>query len=145
MIASRPDPDRLRVSDTALRHVERELYHEALTRHQLEQQRRDLIEARDFGADDVPLRGQLEYSDPTGFRGTLVAQDRRLNEMRRILTAIDEARAAATPELRRFWALWYGAGASIHAVCEACAIDRATAYRWRRSIVIAVGSRLGWI
>ncbi|MGD9889712.1 MAG: hypothetical protein AB7U18_00275 [Dehalococcoidia bacterium] len=145
MIASRPDPDRLRVSDTALRHVERELYHEQETRYRLEARRRDLAQARQFNPDDPPTRGQLEYSGPTGYRGTVAATDEAIAEMCRILNAIEAVRASVSPELRTFWQYWYGEGRPIHAVCDACGIERATAYKWRRGIVIAVGTRLGWV
>ncbi len=99
---------------------------------------------RDEPSVDVARRAGLAWADPTGFRASLLATDRRLLEMQRIIRAIDDVHDALSPEVARLMELVFFQRRSVDICARLLCVDRATIYRWRKGIVAAVAGRLGW-
>lgn len=146
----RMDPRTLpRLSDGALRHVESELYTYHATRRAIEQRRLDIIEGghRADPGEQPPRRNEGAWTDPTSFRGSLLAEDLRIREMRRIIEAIDDAIAALRairPACGDLVRLWYWERLPVEEVAAALHVSRETVYRLRRGLQVAVAARLGW-
>lgn len=134
------------VSYETRQHVERELWAYRETKRELERRRSYLAEGGDGREPAEPGQPRRQgVADPTGFLGTLVAEDRQLREMRRIVWAIEDTRDAAPLALRAFLDLYYlGERTTIDAVGEKLSQSRATLFRMKRHLICAVAGRLGW-
>ena len=144
MTTSSPVPS---LSSSAIRHVETELYTYPETLKAIADREREIIEGglRPEPGERVPGRDDTQWSDPTAFRGSLLADDLRLRELRRIAGAIEVTERCLSAEGQAVLRLWYWERRSADEVARGLSIDRATVYRWRRGVLVAVAGRLGWL
>lgn len=126
-------------------HIESELsaYHE--TKKEIMRLRNDILDSSPV-PDETGVRGSLP-GDPTGRKATLLVTHRRLEQLERIVEAIEAVVERLPPEKQelirlRYWTrpqplTWYGIGREV-------GCSRATALRWRNEIISAIAERLGW-
>lgn len=128
------------------RHIEAELYAYPLTKAHIEQRRLAVIE----GGMGISVKDQSHsregsgWWDPTGLRGSLLADDIHLREMARVVDAIDSVLARIPESWRRLVELWYWQRLGVDRVANRCHVSRETAYRQRRMIIVAIALQLGW-
>ena len=136
----------LKLKTGTFKHIEAELYtyHEA--KRELARLKADILHAS--RPPDLAGGGRSNWpGDPTGETATLLATHRRIEQLERIVEAIEavyEALPREKQELVRlkYWTkpqtlTWEGIALRLH-------VSRATALRWRDEIVYAVAERLGW-
>lgn len=140
-----PEPS-ARLSETAARMVEAELYRYKELKREIQDRRNELVNGPEDPrpVEDAGIRTATAWSDPTSFRASLLYDDRRLREMRRIVRAIEDTHAAVRPEVARFMELWFWSNVGTHACTTTLEISRETAFRWRKAILAEVAARLGW-
>lgn len=129
-------------------HVERELYTYPVTRREIADRRRHLIDGGDGREErDLPRRPAGTHADPTYFAGTALAEDRRLRELERIVGAIDEvlAHPVLPAECREIVRRWYWQAHRLEEITDALGLSRATLQRYRTATLIAIAARLGWL
>ena len=86
-------------------------------------------------------------TDPTGRTATLMVTHRRIEQLERIVDAIDSVYNRLPEEKQklvklRYWSkpqklTWDGIAGRLH-------ISKRQAFRWRDEIVYAIASKLGW-
>lgn len=133
-----------------IRHIESELfdYHETVKR--IEQRRNELmsnIEPDWQGVIKETGFEPLKYNSSTERLGIRLASDKMLQEMQRIVKAIEHVYNMCDNERKnlirvKYWSkpqklTWDGIAEELH-------ISRATAFRWRDEILQAICEKLGW-
>lgn len=135
-----------------IRHIETELldYHETV---KLIKKRRDELTSN-IEPEDLPLRDYskpiaepLRYNSSTERIAIRLASDKKLQEMERVAKAVEAVYNACDADRKKlirikYWAkpqklTWDGIASEMH-------ISRATAFRWRDEIIVALSERLGW-
>ena len=134
-----------RLSRGAFYHVENELmaYHE--TKKEIVRLKTDILLSSPV-PDETGVRGSLP-GDPTGRKATMLLTSRKLEELERIVDAIDTVVSSLPPDKQklvrlRYWTkprtlTWDGIAKEIPA-------HRATVLRWRNEIVRAIAELIGW-
>lgn len=136
-----------KIRKATFQHVESELftYHE--TRKEIIRLKNDILHARISTDENVGGgRGNLP-GDPTGKTATLIVSHRKIEQLERIVDAIESVVERLPPEKRklielRYWTkpqrfTWDGIAAELH-------VSRRTAMNWRDEIVRAIVEKIGW-
>lgn len=126
-------------------HIENELYDYFETRKAIIRIRSDLLHASP-SHDVTGIRGNLP-GDPTGRTASLIASHKQLNEMEKVVEAIDAVVERLPDDKKkmiqlRYWArpqtlTWDGIALELNT-------GRATVFRWRDEIIEAIAIKLGW-
>lgn len=128
-------------------HIESELYAYHETKKEILRLKNEIIHASSHHDDTVGgSRGNLP-GDPTGKTAILLVTHRRIEQLEKIVEAI-EAVYEALPEGKqklvrtKYWTkpqtlTWEGIAQKLH-------VSRRTAINWRDEIVFAIAERLGW-
>jgi len=136
----------IKLKNGTFKHIESELYAYHETKKEIIRLKNDILHAS--RPPDLSGGGRSNWpGDPTGETATLLATHRRIEQLERIVEAIEavyEALPREKQELVRlkYWTkpqtlTWEGIALKLH-------VSRATALRWRDEIVYAVAERLGW-
>lgn len=131
------------MKSSTFKHIEAELESYWETKRDLARMEMDVI----LASPSEPLArvaGDFALSDPTGRRATVLALNRRINEMRRIVAAIETVLNNLDAESRKLVELRYFQRMRPPQVARELGIDERTFYRWRKRIVYAVAAVLGW-
>ena len=131
----------------AFKHVESELYHYHETLKELERMRYEILHGgaqvdENIGGGKSNLPG-----DPTGQKAIALVTNRQINELEKIVQAIDFVILALPLEKqklvqKKYWdrpqtLTWDGIALELN-------VSRITAMRWRQEIVQAIGHLIGW-
>lgn len=136
---------KLKLSKGALRHIESELFSYENTKKEIERLRNDIIHASPVT--DNPEARSNAVGDPTGRVATLLLTHRRLEQLEKIVEAIERVYRALPRDKQRlielkYWTspqtlTWEGIAQKVH-------ISRRQALRWRDGILYAIAEQLGW-
>lgn len=136
--------------DTKLRkgtfqHVESELYAYHETKKEIVRLKKEILHAS-APPNETGSRGNMP-SDPTGQTAVLLVTHRRIEQMERIVEAIESVVERLSEKKKklvqlRYWdkprtLTWDGIAMRLE-------IGRATAMRWRDEIVYAIAEKIGW-
>lgn len=137
------------ISREAFRHVERELYRYPETLREVGRLEADIISrgmAVDLSAQSSQVQWSADWSDPAGNRGTVLAEHRKLREMRRVIEAIEDVLRLLDDDRRALVRAYYWdhPAESWDWIASYLKYDVRTLQRWRRAIVEAIAERLGW-
>lgn len=128
------------------RHIEDELYHYHDTKREIEEIRNDIIHSSPPYYDDLP-RWSNTKSDPTGRLGAALLTDRRLIQLERIVSAIEQVYNNLPPEKQKLVDLKYWTKPQLRTwegISQKLNISRRQALRWRDRILYEIAKRLGW-
>lgn len=128
------------------KHIESELFSYEETKREIELIRADIIHSTPFH-DNIGGGRSNTRSDPTAIAATLLTSHRKLEQMERIVNAIDrvyESLPAERKELVRlkYWTkpqtlTWDGIARELN-------VSRRQAIRWRDDILHSIADRVGW-
>ena len=129
------------------RHVEAELYRYHDTRREIVRIRNDILFGKTPPDENVGGGRSNLPGDPTGRAGTILASHRKLEQMERVVDAIETVYWLLPDEKKRlvemrYWSpnqryTWDGIAMTLH-------ISKMTALRWRDEIVEAIAYEIGW-
>jgi RinA family phage transcriptional activator len=136
----------MQLSKGAFRHIESELYSYEDTKQEIERLRNDIIHASPVT--DNPEGGRSNaVGDPTGRVATLLLTHRRLEQLEKIVEAIERVYRALPEEKQiliklKYWKqpqtlTWEGIAQKVH-------VSRRQVLRWRDAILYAIAEQLGW-
>lgn len=136
----------IKLKNGTFKHIESELYAYHETKKEIIRLKNDILHAS--RQPDLSGGGRSNWpGDPTGETATLLATHRRIEQLERIVEAIEavyEALPREKQELVRlkYWTkpqtlTWDGIALKLH-------VSRRTAINWRDEIVFAIAERLGW-
>jgi len=128
-------------------HVESELYAYHDTKKEIVRLKNEILYGSPSHDDNVGGgRGNLP-GDPTGRTATLLVAHRKIEQLERIVDAIESVVERLPPEKQRlvrirYWSrpqrlTWDGIAAELH-------VSRRQAMRWRDEIVRGVAEKIGW-
>lgn len=136
-----------KLKNGAFKHVEAELHHYHATMREITLLREQIL--TDTPNTDENIGGGRSNlpGNPTERKGLMLASNRKLDSMNRIVQAIDYVVMQLPDEKRRlvqlkYWTkpqtlTWDGIAMQLN-------VSRITAIRWRQEIVEAIGMFLGW-
>lgn len=129
------------------KHIESELYHYHETKKELEALRRDILLSSPDRDCASPARSTGLPSDPTGQTATLLMTHRRIEQMGKIVEAIEHVYNTVPDGWKKlirlkYWTkpqtlTWEGIAQQLH-------VSARQAMRWRDDIVHAIAEHLGW-
>jgi len=129
------------------RHVEAELYRYHDTKREIMRMRNDILYGTSPPDENVGGGRSNIPGDPTGKAGTLLASHRRLEQMERIVEAIESVYDRLPDVKKRLIELRYWERPQI-LTWDGIAIElktsRRQAIRWRDEIVFAIAELVGW-
>lgn len=136
----------LKLKTGTFKHVEAELYAFHDSKRELARLKNDILHAS--RPPEMTGGGRSNKpGDPTGEKATLLATHRRIEQLERIVEAIEavyEALPSEKQELVRlkYWTkpqtlTWEGIAMQLH-------VSARQAMRWRDEIVYAIAERIGW-
>lgn len=136
-----------KLKNGAFKHVESELHHYHETLKEIALLREQILTGSSNPDENVGGGRSNIPGNPTERKGLLLASNRQLDSMMRIISAIDYVVTSLPDEKRRlvqmkYWTkpqtlTWDGIALQLN-------VSRITAIRWRQEIVEAIGFFLGW-
>ena len=137
----------IKISRGAFQHVESELYAYHDTKKEIVRLKNEILHASPVRDENVGGgRGNLP-GDPTGRTAVLMVTHRRIEQLERIVDAIEAVYERLPKEKQelvrlKYWTqpqtlTWEGIALKLH-------VSRRTAINWRDEIVYAIAERLGW-
>ena len=128
------------------KHVESELYHYHDTKKEIERLKKDIL----LSSTPPDLTGGGKSNmpgDPTGQTATLMVTHRKIEQLERIVEAIESVVSLLPDEKKKliklkYWTkpqtlTWEGIAKELH-------VSRRTAINWRDDIVYAIAEKIGW-
>lgn len=136
----------IKISRGAFRHVEAELYAYHDTKREIVRLKNDILHSSSYFEPIGGGRSNLP-GDPTGNTATLMVTHRKIEQLERIVEAIESV-VERLPEKKRrlvqlrYWdkprtLTWDGIALRLE-------VSRRTAMNWRDEIVYAIAEKLGW-
>lgn len=141
-----PRPLRAGLRPKTFSYLETEIFDYRWTKQEIDRRVREVAERGmgiSYELQSHQREASPEWSDPTGIRGSAVAEDAILRHMTDVVNAIDHVLEQLDEQKRRLVELYYWRRWSRVAVCDAIGIDPRTFVRWRNAIVVALARRLG--
>lgn len=137
---------KVKIKQGTFKHVESELYSYHETKKEIERLKKDILLSS--SSPDLTGGGRSNLpGDPTGRTATLMMTHRKIEQLERIVEAIEEIYGQLSEEKKkmiklRYWTkprtlTWEGIAKEIPA-------HRATVIRWRNEIIKAIADKLGW-
>ena len=137
---------KIKLRTGTFKHVESELYHYHETKKEIAKLKEFIIHATP--PPDRTGGGRSNWpSDPTGRSGTMLVTNRKIEQMERIIDAIDDVYIRLPKEKQKlvrlkYWTkpqklTWDGIALELD-------VSRRTAINWRDEIVYAIAELLGW-
>ena len=136
----------IKLKNGTFKHIESELYAYHETKKEIIRLKNDILHAS--RPPDLVGGGRSNWpGDPTGETATLLATHRRIEQLERIVEAIESVVERLPDKKRklvqlRYWdkprvLTWDGIALKLE-------VSRATALRWRDEIVYAIAEKIGW-
>lgn len=128
------------------KHIESELYYFHDTKREIEEIRNDIIHSSPPYYDDLTGWSNTK-SDPTSRLGVALLTDRRLKQLERIVTSIEQVYNDLPPEKQNLIDLKYWTKPQLltwEGISQRLSISRRQALRWRDQILHEIANRLGW-
>lgn len=138
------------ISKGAFRHVESELYAYPDTKKEIERIRLEITNPYTRSEDINIVKGSnsvKQPGDPTGQTATLLATNRKLEQLERIVEVIDTVVDRLPDEKKELMKLWYWSQPRTltwDGVAMRLDVSRITAIRWRDGIVRIIAREMGW-
>ena len=137
----------VKLHKSTFQHVEAELYRYHETKREITRIKNDILYGTSPPDENVGGGRSNIPSDPTGKAGTLLASHRRLEQMERIVDAIESVYDQLPDVKKRLIELRYWARPQM-LTWDGIAIElktsRRQAIRWRDEIVFAIAELVGW-
>ena len=137
----------VKLHKSTFQHVEAELYRYHETKKEIVRIKNDILYGTSPPDENVGGGRSNIPGDPTGKAGTLLASHRRLEQMERIVDAIESVYDRLPDVKRRLIELRYWARPQM-LTWDGIAIElktsRRQAIRWRDEIVFAIAELVGW-
>lgn len=127
-------------------HVEGELAAYWETVRELEELKKDFLHAQPFREHVGRGRSNL-VSDPTGNTAILMVSHRRIEQMERIVRAIEQIYKELTTEKKRLVQMRYWTrpqSRTWEGIAQELYISERQARRWRDQIINGIANRIGW-
>lgn len=127
------------------KHIESELYYYHDTKREIEEIRNDIIHSSSPYYDDLSGRSNTK-SDPTGRLATVLTTDRKLKQLERIVTSIEQVYNDLPPEKQKLIDLKYWTKPQLltwEGIAQQLNISRRQAFRWRDEIVCSIADLIG--
>jgi RinA family phage transcriptional activator len=136
-----------KLKKATFKHIESELfgYHDTL--REINNLRKDIMFCHESDDENTGGGRSSFISAPTERIATILATDKRLNRLEEVTNAIEKVYTGLPEDYRRlvrlkYWTrpqtlTWDGIAENLH-------VNRATAIRWRDTLVYAVAEGLGW-
>lgn len=140
-------PVATKLKKATFKHIESELYSYHDTLKEIQFMRQNMIFTRDNNDENVGGgRSSIPYS-PTEAIATRLATHKKLAQLEEVTNAIEKVYTSLPEEYRnlvrlKYWTkpqlkTWEGIANEMH-------VNRATAIRWRNSIILSISETLGW-
>lgn len=137
---------KVKIKQGTFKHIESELYSYHETKKEIEWLKKDILLSGHIS--DLTKEGRTNIpGDPTGETAILMNTHRKIEQLERIVEAIEEIYGQLSEEKKkmiklRYWTkprtlTWEGIAKEIPA-------HRATVIRWRNEIIKAIADKLGW-
>lgn len=143
----RAEEREMKIRKSTYQHVESELYDYRDTQREIIRLKNEILYGRTSSDENVGGGRSSLPGDPTGRTATLLASHRKLEQMERIVDAIEWVTERLPPDkkklvLERYWTkpqtlTWDGLALKLN-------VSRRTALNWRDEIICAVTNRIGW-
>lgn len=137
----------IKLKKATFKHVESELYSYKDTLKEIETLRKDIMFCNENEDENIGGGRNNLPSSPTERIATRLATHKRLNKLEEIANAIEKVYTGLPEDYQKlvrlkYWTrpqlkTWEGIADDLH-------VNRATAMRWRDSVVNAVSEVLGW-
>lgn len=128
-------------------HIESELYAYHETRKEIVRLKNDILHGSGIGDENVGGGRSNLPGDPTGRTATLMMSHRKIEQLERIVDAIESVVDRLPDEKRklvelRYWTkpqtlTWEGIARKIN-------VSRRQAFNWRDEIIRAIADKIGW-
>lgn len=130
---------------STFKHIEAELYDYHGTKKLIKQRRIEIM--HDSPSEEIVGGKSNLPSDPTSAVATKIVLDRRLNELERIVNAIEKVYESVSEDYKQLIKLKYWRKPQTK-TWDGIAMEmergRTTLFRWRNEIVQAISEILGW-
>jgi len=129
------------------RHVEAELYRYHETKREIVRLRNDILYGKTPHDENVGGGRSNLPGDPTGKAATLLTTNRRLEQMERVVEAIETVYDEVSEDKKRLIELKYWTRPQIltwEGIAQKLHVSRNTAINWRNEIVLAIAKLVGW-
>ena len=134
----------MKIDKKVYNYIEFELQHYEENKEKLKEMRLDIIEASPEPSDGQP-KGQGGTGNPTEQKAMKLISSVAIRKIERTVNAIEKVRNTLNKEYLKFFEWNYIIKAGIVKTCQEVNISEKTYYRWRDSIVYAIGRELGLI
>lgn len=134
------------ISKGAFKHVESELYAYPDTKKEIERIRLEIM-TRERPNDENSTIRSGRIGDPTGQTATLLVTNRKLEQLERVVEAIESVVEKLSNEKKEMMRLWYWSlprELTWDGVAMKLGKDRSTVIRWRNQIVYLIAEKMGW-
>lgn len=128
-------------------HVESELYAYHETKKEIVRLKNEILYASNPVDENVGGGRSNLPSDPTGRKVVLMTSHRKIEQLERIVDAIESVVEKLPPEKRELVKLKYWTHPQTltwEGIAQKLNCNRATAFRWRDEIVYAIAEKIGW-
>lgn len=133
----------MQVDKEIYKYIDYELRHYKENKEELEKLRAEIIDTSPSPADGQP-RGNIS-GNPTEQKAMKLISSVAIRKIERTVNAIEKVRNTLNEEYLKFFEWNYIIKAGIVRTCQEVNISEKTYYRWRDSIVYAIGRELGLI
>lgn len=136
-----------KIKRATFKHIESELFNYHHTLRLLEQRRQELLYNSNQQDDNVGGGRSNLASDPTAQKAIALVVDKRIEHLQSIIYAI-EVVIHRLPDDKlqfvksRYWT--YPQTLTWDGIAIQLSTSRATLFRWREEIILAIADRLGW-
>lgn len=136
-----------KLKKATFKHIESELYSYKDTLREIENLRKDIMFCNENEDENIGGGRNNLPSSPTERIATRLATHKRLNQLEEVANAIQKVYTGLPEEYQRLVRLKYWTRPQLktwEGIAEDLHVNRATAIRWRDSVVNAVSEVLGW-
>jgi RinA family phage transcriptional activator len=136
-----------KLKKATFKHIESELYSYHDTLREINNLRKDIMFTRENDDENIGGGRSSFISSPTEQIATRLATHKRLNQLEEVTNAIQKVYTGLPEDYQKlvrlkYWTrpqtlTWDGIAESLH-------VNRATAMRWRDTVIYAVAEGLGW-
>jgi RinA family phage transcriptional activator len=137
----------IKLKKATFKHIESELYSYKDTLKEIETIRKDIIFTRQNEDENVGGGRSSTPSSPTERIGTMLATNKKLEQLEKIANAIEKVYTGLPEEYQKLVRLKYWTRPQLKSwegIAEDLNVNRATAFRWRDQVVTTVAEVLGW-
>lgn len=137
----------VKIKKATFKHIESELYSYKDTLKEIDELRKNIMFCNENDDENVGGGRSSFISDPTGRLGTRLATHKKLGKLEEIANAIEKVYTGLPEEYQKLVRLKYWTKPQLKSwegIAEDLHVNRATAFRWRDQVVMAISEVLGW-